>query len=491
MAALTYYSDGKPIRFSIVPQARAMATARRPQVTTRMAAVPTTLQANAALFDDLFETVPARETETMVVLQKDPAVTMVATETLTVEGATRAELKVIKDQFGMEVVREGLFGKVLLRIKDGGGPDAVKRVFECATTVYERGKVDAAHPNFVRLVDHTVRQPTPAAALAPAAAVPWWNHQNAGTPGVRGADAAVRAAWTIHRGDPAVRVAVLDEGVDVNHPDLKAAVVAQKDFAEGNPTAMPSGNDAHGTACAGIIVGRGTTYPGITACSLVAVRIAKGDGHGHWIFDDFATADAIDWAWKDGAADVLSNSWGGGPPVDAITNAFERARTKGRGGKGSVIAVAAGNAHGPIQYPATLREVLCVGASNEWDEQKTPTSHDGETWWGSCFGQEMSLVAPGVHIATTDIAGAAGYTSGNYILTFNGTSAATPHVAAAAALVLSVVPKLKEQEVRAILTGEAAKLTAAGKLDPKKKWNKEMGWGRLDIHAALRQALHP
>jgi thermitase len=322
------------------------------------------------------------------------------------------------------------------------------------------------------------------------AVLPWWNHLNDCTTGVRGADAAVRAAWTIHWGDPAIRVAVLDEGVDVNHPDLSAAVVAQKDFAEDNPTAMPSGNDAHGTACSGIIVGRGNTYPGITSCSLVAVRIAKGDGKGHWIFDDFATAEAIDWAWKDGAADVLSNSWCGGPPVDVISNAFERACTKGRGGKGSVIAVAAGNLNGPIQYPATLPEVLCVGASNEWDEQKTPTSHDGETKWGSCFGPQMSLVAPGVHIATTDIAGAAGYTTGDYTLTFNGTSSATPHVAAAAALILSVAPKLTEKQVRDILTEEAAKLTAAGNLDPKRKWNKEMGWGRLDIHAALRRALH-
>ena len=61
---------------------------------------------------------------------------------------------------------------------------------------------------------------------------------------------------------------------------------------------------------------------------------------------------------------------------------------------------------------------------------------------------------------------------------------------AAAALVLSVAPKLTEKEVRDILTGEAAKSTADGKLDPKRKWNKEMGWGRLDIHAALRRALH-
>lgn len=492
MAALSYYSAGKPISFSVVSHARAMASAARsPQVSNRVAAVPSAMRANAALFDNGLESM--HEDKTMVVLQKDHAVTVVATETLTVEGATKAELKVIKDKFGLQVVREGLFGKVLLRVKDEAGPEAVKKVFESAKSIYLRGKVDAAHPNFVRLVDHTVRKPSAAIAAiaaAAAAAQPWWNHLNDGTKGVRGADAAVRAAWTIHRGDPAIRVAVLDEGVDVNHPDLKASVVAQKDFSENNPTAMPSGNDAHGTACSGIIVGRGATYPGITACSLVAVRIARGDGHGNWIFDDFATADAIDWAWKVGEADVLSNSWGGGPPVDAITNAFERARTKGRGGKGSVIAIAAGNKSTAVQYPATLPEVLCVGASNEWDEQKTTTSRDGETWWGSCFGPQMSLVAPGVHIATTDIAGPAGYTPDDYTLTFNGTSSATPHVAAAAALVLSVAPKLTEKEVRDILTGEAAKLTADGLLDPKRKWNKEMGWGRLDIHAALRRALH-
>jgi thermitase len=489
MAAFSYYSDGKEISFSVVSQARAASVARNPRVSLRMAAVPDLMQASAARFGDLFESVS--EEKAMVVLQKNPAVTILATETLTVEGATKAELKDFKQRFGLEVVREGLFGKVLLRIKDEGGPDAVKKCFECAKGFYNSGKVAAAHPNFVRLVDHIARKSPPSLAAVAAAERPGWNHLNDGTKGVRGADAAVRAAWTIDRGDPAIRVAVLDEGVDVNHPDLKDAVVAQKDFSEGNPTAMPSGNDAHGTACSGIIVGRGTTYPGITACSLVPVRIAKGDGHGHWIFDDFATADAIDWAWKDGAADVLSNSWCGGPPVDAMTNAFGRARSKGRGGKGSVIAVAAGNTFGPVQYPATLPEILCVGASNEWDEQKTPTSRDGETNWGSCFGPEMSLVAPGVHIATTDISGAAGYTRGNYFLAFNGTSSATPHVAAAAALVLSVAPKLTEKEVRDILTGEALKLTADGKLDPKRKWNKEMGWGRLDIHAALRRALHP
>ena len=94
---------------------------------------------------------------------------------------------------------------------------------------------------------------------------------------------------------------------------------------------------------------RSTATPGLApGCSLVAVRIAKGDGDDGWVFDDFKTADAVDFAWKEGKADVLSNSWGGGPPVDAITRALERARTRGRGGQGRLVAVATGNSDGPL-----------------------------------------------------------------------------------------------------------------------------------------------
>lgn len=94
---------------------------------------------------------------------------------------------------------------------------------------------------------------------------------------------------------------------------------------------------------------------------------------------------AIDWSWENGA-DILSNSWGGGSPSSAIMNAFERARTQGRNGKGCVIVIAAGNDSGPVTFPGTLDNVLTVSASNEFDEFKTKTSQDKETWWGSNFG---------------------------------------------------------------------------------------------------------
>ena len=129
------------------------------------------------------------------------------------------------------------------------------------------------------------------------------------------------------------------------------------------------------------------------------------DGSGGWVFDDYATADAIDWSWRQGA-DVLSNSWGGGAPNDAISRAFARARTQGRKGKGSVVAIAATNEQRAISFPGSLPGYVTVGASTPKDERKTKTSSDGENWWGSNYGPALSLLAPGVFIWTSDISGA-------------------------------------------------------------------------------------
>jgi subtilisin family serine protease len=92
------------------------------------------------------------------------------------------------------------------------------------------------------------------------------------------------------------------------------------------------------------------------------------------------------------------------------------------------------------------------------------------------------LLVPGVRIATSDIRGGAGYTDGSYVDDFNGTSSATPHVAAAAALILSVKPQLKESEVRNFITAGADRLTVSG------KWDKFVGWGRLNLYNSLRLA---
>ncbi|MFI5454891.1 MAG: S8 family serine peptidase [Isosphaerales bacterium] len=415
-----------------------------------------------------------REQDMGVVAPKPNEPIILVTDTVVIDGARKSDITWLRDKFGLELLREGLQGKVLLKSPTGGN-EGRKLVFDAAKAAFERGHVTAAHPNFVRML--------PMVKPSAAANQPLWNHDNTGNPGLAGSDVAAKAAWIITRGRPEIRVAVIDEGVDSDHPALKAAIVAEKDFVDANPHARPDGDDAHGTACAGIVVSRDGTYAGLApACSLVAVRIAKGDGKGSWIFDDFDTADAIDWAWDDGKADVLSNSWGGGPAVDVITLAIDRARTRGRKGKGAVVVFAAGNADGPVQFPGSLEQVITVGASNQWDERKSPKSKDGETGWGSNFGKPLDLIAPGVRIATTDIQGAAGYSPGDFTLTFNGTSAATPHVAAAAALILALMPGLNEGAVSAILNASTDRLTKSG------GWDKYVGFGRLNIFSALRLA---
>jgi len=420
-----------------------------------------TVSGIAARFD-----APLGETQMVVVTTKTrgaaaEGVLTIATDTVTVEGARLADIVWAEEMFGAQLVEEGEEGKKLLKVPRDANA-GLQRAFDLAEQLLQRG-VAAAHPNFVRALPHL--------PLVTASAPTQWAHRMIG----------VAQVWKKTMGEK-IRVAILDEGVDTNHAALKPAVVAQRDFIEANgDNAMPSANDAHGTACAGIVVSRDPACPGVAPkASLIAARIALSDAQGNWIFDDFKTADAVDWCWRTGA-DVLSNSWGGGPPVDVITRAFERARTLGRNGLGAVVVIAAGNNQGPVQYPATIPGVLAVGASNQFDERKTRTSRDGERW-GSCFGPVLALLAPGVRILTTDITGAAGYDPGDFVATFNGTSSATPHVAATAALILSVSPKLQAAQVRQIIIETAKKL--AGQT----KWTPELGHGRLDAAAAVAAA---
>jgi subtilisin family serine protease len=448
----------------------AIVTSAEGSLTSAVRAIKSSLGQQHDAWNDI------HESDTRYVLDKDGSTLVVATDSISVEGVKKADLKYLRDQFGFQEIREGRHGKLLLRCPDTN-KDALQLAQAAINSLYERmGQKGSAHPHFLR----AFFRPRPSAA----GGKPLWNHHNTGNPGIAGADVAAHAAWLYSQGSRDIRVAVLDEGLDSNHPALRSNVVGEHDVVDRNSHARPDGDDAHGTACAGIIASTDAKYPGLAPkCALLGVRISKGDGNNGWIIDDFNTADAIDWSWEEGKADVLSNSWGGGPAVDVVINAIRRANKKGRGGKGALVVFAAGNSNGKIHFPGNLQDVLTVGASSPWDERKNPNSLDGENWWGSCFGPELDLLAPGVKIATTDISGASGYSADDFTESFNGTSSATPHVAAAAALVLSVKPSLKLQQVRDVLTSSCDPLTLGG------KWHREFGWGRLNIYRALRLAM--
>lgn len=352
---------------------------------------------------------------------------------------------------------------------------------EVSSQLIKEKDVDYAEPDFVTIGKHVARrQVSPPAQPSPADPEEPKQYAPKITKAVE--------AWELQRGNPEIIIAVLDEGVDVNHEDLEASVRGTFDGVDNDTFQDPKPWDGHGTACAGLAAAVPNNNLGIRGigggCSIQAIRIAFSPNRGDdWKFSQHWVTRGIDWAWKNGAS-VLSNSWGGGLPSSAIFNAFERARTQGRDGKGCVIIAAAGNESGPVSSPANYPSVLAVSASNEFDEFKTETSSDGERW-GSNFGPEVDLAAPGVHNFTTDIMGSGGYTDNNYFANFNGTSSATPIVAGAAALVLSANNDLNEREVRKILKDTADKVGSEPYIDGR---NDQFGHGRLNVLAAVQKA---
>ncbi len=400
----------------------------------------------------------------------------IATERLLVGFKSAGSAKKILKDKGCEIV-EQVDNEFVVSIDPGADP------FEVIAALDALPQVTYAEPDFVSFGSHV---PQPASDMRPAD--PLAPDQYA----IRITKA--EEAWLEQTGNPDIKIAVLDEGVDTTHEDLASAVVGTYDGVDDDTFQEPKPWDSHGTACAGLagaIHGNDTGIKGVSAgCSLMAVRIAFSESpRGRWKTRSSWIARAIDWSWQNGA-DVLSNSWGGGAPSTAITNAFNRAREKGRNGLGSVVVVAAGNADTLHDYPGELEDVLTVSASNEFDEPKTKTSQDGEDWWGSSFGPNVDVAAPGVHNYTTDIMGEAGHNDapppeGNYNPAFNGTSSATPIVAGAAALVLSANPNLSEKEVCAIIRNSADKV---GGIPYQNGRNDRMGHGRLNVLRAVRAA---
>ncbi|MEA3391674.1 MAG: S8 family serine peptidase, partial [Candidatus Marinimicrobia bacterium] len=148
-------------------------------------------------------------------------------------------------------------------------------------------------------------------------------------------------------------------------------------------------------------------------------------------------------------------------------------------------------------YPGSLSDVIAVGASNMYGERKSKTTSDGEVWWGSNYGSGVDVVAPGVSIYTTDRQGLAGYNVilwWNYYDSFGGTSAAAPHVAGIASLILSINSSLTVQQVRNAIEGSCEKFgtytyTLGSGEQSGLTWNNQVGYGRVNAYEALKYTL--
>ncbi|NMB90817.1 MAG: S8 family serine peptidase, partial [Chloroflexi bacterium] len=390
----------------------------------------------------------------------------------------------------------------LLRVLPEAGVDALSM----ANQYQESGGVVNAAPNFVRMVLMKPESPAEDMAVkyAPESPGPlavsddplfddlWFirNTQQYGPAMTAGADIKAAEAWDITTGSPDVVIAIIDDGVDLTHEDLAANLVPGYDATGGGSAGSYQGNDAHGTNIAGLAAAVSNNGLGVAGvcpnCGIMPVRIAYTSGD-YWFTSDAILAEGITWAYLNGAW-ILNNSWGGGLPTTVIDTAISNAKLYGRDGKGSVIIFSAGNGDIPsLGYPASLPEVIAVGASNLCDQRKAPVSdlcNGYEGAWGSDYGSDLDVTAPGVWLDSTDLMGANGYSRGNYYYYMNGTSGSAPIVAGIAGLVLAVQPDLMADQVQAILQDTADDVNGGG-------FDVEMGYGRVNAYRAVQAAQPP
>jgi Subtilase family len=290
-------------------------------------------------------------------------------------------------------------------------------------------------------------------------------------------------AWPISEGSPAVVIAVLDTGVELDHPDLDLFPLSYSTITHtnnGSPVAP------HGTACAGIIGGRINNAIGMAG---LAGRSRVMAISTNW--SDVEVAEGLFWAADNGAR-VISMSFGVYASWSVWNFAIIQAGLQFAEARNLVLVAATGNENQPVsRFPASDPTTIGVGGSNKADVRKAVGDTSSEPFWGACFGPDVDVVAPCLEIPTTDELGPAGYTPTDFDLKFNGTSSATPHVAALAGLILSVNPALSNVHVRRILSETTDKINQPSYVfaptpgKPFGTWNDQVGYGRINAERAL------
>jgi hypothetical protein len=290
-------------------------------------------------------------------------------------------------------------------------------------------------------------------------------------------------AWDTATG-AGVTVAIVDTGVDYNHPDLDANIWLNPGEVPGNgldddgnglvddvrgwdfmgptssnptPDSDPMDVHGHGTHVAGTVAAEGNNLVGVIGVAfqakVMAMRGLDNAGSG-W---ESTLAPAIIYAADEGA-DVINASWGGkGGQSDVIEAAIAHAS-----GLGAVFVAAAGNNTEDVStfWPANAPRAVAVGATNELDEVA----------YFSNTGNKIDVTAPGMNVLSTY--------PGNQYVSFQGTSMAAPHVSGVAALIVQLHPTYSTEQVRQVLRTTSIDLPPLG-FDP------TFGHGRLDAANAV------
>ncbi|WP_410814801.1 S8 family serine peptidase [Micromonospora sp. 067-2] len=284
-------------------------------------------------------------------------------------------------------------------------------------------------------------------------------------------------AWAAGRDGAGVRVAVLDTGVDANHPDLAGRIAGSQDFSGSGSSVDGHG---HGTHVASTIVGSGTASDGrrrgvAPGATLLVGKVLDDNGSGY----DSNIIAGMEWAAHSGAK-IVSMSLGGSATdgTDPMSQALNDLTAQ----TGALFVVAAGNegAARTVGAPGAATSALTVGAVDR-DDQLAEFSSRGPRVGDN--GLKPEITAPGVGIIA---ARAAGTTMGTPVddayTQASGTSMATPHVAGAAAILAQEHPDWTASQFKDALVSTAKGNPALTVF--------EQGGGRVDVARALGQRVY-
>ncbi len=344
-----------------------------------------------------------------------------------------------------------------------------------------------------------------------------WHLKNTGQlSGTIGEDINVEPVWASCSGNTCrgegVRIAVVDDGMEIAHEDLKANIVANKSYNYLNGTTNPTNlatdlESGHGTMVSGIIAARDNNNLGVKGVAPRAGLV------GYNLLKNLIASNEANAMTRDVAnISISSNSWGAPdgygdlqPASSTWKTAITTGLTSGRGGLGTIYVWAAGNGNQGLggldlsnyDGQANNRGVIAVGAYAN-NGIKSSYSEMGANLWVSAPGGEFCDTAA---ITTVDRTGAVGknrsgvtdYSNRNYTKCMNGTSSATPMVSGVVALMLQANPSLGWRDVRLILAQTARKInplnvnwaTNSAGFD----FNLLYGFGAIDAEAAVNAAL--
>ncbi|WP_174728994.1 PA14 domain-containing protein [Mesobacillus harenae] len=259
-------------------------------------------------------------------------------------------------------------------------------------------------------------------------------------------------AWDQTRGSNKITVAVVDDGIDLNHEDLIGKIVSPYDAVYNTSEYVTVGK--HGTHVAGIIAAtmdNGIGGTGIApSVKIMPINIFAGDSA--------KTSDlieAIGYAVNNGA-NIINLSLGSPEYSRALDEAIQEANRQG-----VIIVASAGNDSSNLKfYPASLPNVISVSSTDSYDQLSSFSN----------FGYNIDFAAPGTSILST-------FPNNNYGY-MSGTSMASPLVAGIAALVWSQCSECTSEQIQSKLKNSVDDLGAAG-------WDPYYGYGRINADIAL------